>query len=79
MKNATLTVFLPDEFLWFFFPGVHRKTGKEVAIKVIDKFRFPTKEERALKNEVTILQVLQLYMCYICFVYIDVVVVVVVL
>ena len=39
------------------FLGVHRKTGKEVAIKVIDKFRFPSKEERALKNEVTILQV----------------------
>ena len=37
--------------------GVHRKTGKDVAVKVIDKFRFPTKEERALKNEVTILQV----------------------
>lgn len=38
------------------YGGVHRKTGKEVAIKVIDKFRFPTKEERALKNEVIILQ-----------------------
>ncbi|XP_047133176.1 serine/threonine-protein kinase D1 isoform X2 [Hydra vulgaris] len=38
------------------YGGVHRKTGKDVAVKVIDKSRFPTKEERALKNEVTILQ-----------------------
>ena len=55
-----VTHFIPD-FNYYkllcFFSGVHRKTGKEVAIKVIDKFRFPTKEERALKNEVTILQV----------------------
>lgn len=51
----------PDEILGsgqfgVVYGGVHRKTGKEVAVKVIDKFRFPTKEERALKNEVTILQ-----------------------
>ncbi|XP_065056101.1 serine/threonine-protein kinase D1-like isoform X2 [Rhopilema esculentum] len=38
------------------YGGVHRKTGRDVAVKVIDKLRFPTKEERALKNEVTILQ-----------------------
>ncbi|XP_065661834.1 serine/threonine-protein kinase D3 isoform X3 [Hydra vulgaris] len=38
------------------YGGVHRKTGKDVAVKVIEKSRFPSKEERALKNEVTILQ-----------------------
>nr|XP_047132575.1 serine/threonine-protein kinase D3 [Hydra vulgaris] len=38
------------------YGGVHRKTKKEVAVKVIDKSRFPTQEERALKNEVTILE-----------------------
>jgi len=51
----------PDEILGsgqfgVVYGGVHRKTGGEVAVKVIDKFRFPTKEERALKNEVIILQ-----------------------
>lgn len=38
------------------YSGVHRVKGSHVAVKVIDKNRFPTKEERALKNEVTILQ-----------------------
>lgn len=36
--------------------GVHRKSGRAVAIKVIDKLRFPTKQEAQLKNEVSILQ-----------------------
>ena len=45
-----------DTFI-FEHVGQHRKTGREVAVKVIDKLRFPTKEERALKNEVMILQV----------------------
>lgn len=36
--------------------GVHRKSGRGVAIKVIDKLRFPTKQEAQLKNEVAILQ-----------------------
>ena len=31
-------------------------SGRSVAIKVIDKMRFPTKQETALKNEVSILQ-----------------------
>ena len=31
-------------------------SGRSVAIKVIDKMRFPTKQEAALKNEVAILQ-----------------------
>ena len=39
------------------FAGKHKKTGREVAIKVIDKLRFPTKQEEQLKNEVSILQV----------------------
>lgn len=39
------------------FPGVHRESGRDVAIKVIDKLRFPTKQEAQLKNEVAILQV----------------------
>jgi protein kinase D len=38
------------------YGGVHRMTGTAVAIKVIDKMRFPTKQEAALKNEVQILQ-----------------------
>lgn len=33
-----------------------RKTRTAVAIKVIDKLRFPTKQEAQLKNEVQILQ-----------------------
>lgn len=36
--------------------GLHRKTLRPVAIKVIDKLRFPTKQEAQLKNEVAILQ-----------------------
>lgn len=38
------------------YGGVHRRTNREVAIKVIDKLRFPTKQEAQLKNEVAILQ-----------------------
>ncbi|XP_013882259.1 protein kinase D4 [Austrofundulus limnaeus] len=38
------------------FKGTHRQTGRSVAIKVIDKTRFPTKQERQLRNEVGILQ-----------------------
>ena len=37
--------------------GKHRDDDREVAIKVIDKLRFPTKQEAQLKNEVCILQV----------------------
>lgn len=51
----------PDEVLGsgqfgIVYGGVHRKSGKSVAIKVIDKLRFPTKQEAQLKNEVSILQ-----------------------
>ncbi|XP_055853207.1 serine/threonine-protein kinase D1 isoform X1 [Episyrphus balteatus] len=51
----------PDEVLGsgqfgVVYGGVHKKTRREVAIKVIDKLRFPTKQEAQLKNEVAILQ-----------------------
>nr|XP_029717451.1 serine/threonine-protein kinase D1 [Aedes albopictus]XP_029717452.1 serine/threonine-protein kinase D1 [Aedes albopictus]XP_029717453.1 serine/threonine-protein kinase D1 [Aedes albopictus]XP_029717454.1 serine/threonine-protein kinase D1 [Aedes albopictus]XP_029717455.1 serine/threonine-protein kinase D1 [Aedes albopictus]XP_029717456.1 serine/threonine-protein kinase D1 [Aedes albopictus]XP_029717457.1 serine/threonine-protein kinase D1 [Aedes albopictus]XP_029717458.1 serine/threonine- len=51
----------PDEVLGsgqfgIVYGGVHRKTHRTVAIKVIDKLRFPTKQEAQLKNEVAILQ-----------------------
>jgi len=39
------------------FLGLQKSTGSEVAIKVIDKLRFPHKEEAVLKNEVSILKV----------------------
>ncbi|KAL8618364.1 hypothetical protein ACOMHN_047436 [Nucella lapillus] len=38
------------------YGGRHRKSNREVAIKVIDKLRFPTKQEAQLKTEVAILQ-----------------------
>lgn len=41
----------------FLYLGVHRESGREVAIKIIDKSRFPTKQEAQLKNEYSILQV----------------------
>ena len=51
----------PDEVLGsgqfgIVYGGVHRKSSRTVAIKVIDKLRFPTKQEAQLKNEVAILQ-----------------------
>ncbi|CAH3137198.1 unnamed protein product [Porites lobata] len=46
----------PDEILGsgqfgIVYGGVHRESGRDVAIKVIDKLRFPTKQEAQLKNE----------------------------
>ncbi|XP_075262638.1 serine/threonine-protein kinase D3-like isoform X2 [Convolutriloba macropyga] len=38
------------------YAGVHRLSRREVAVKVIDKLRFPTKQEAQLKNEVAILR-----------------------
>lgn len=46
-----------DVFCLSQFTGVHRESGSEVAVKVIDKLRFPTKQEAQLKNEVAILKV----------------------
>ncbi|XP_047994235.1 serine/threonine-protein kinase D1 isoform X2 [Leguminivora glycinivorella] len=51
----------PDEVLGsgqfgIVYGGLHRRTQQPVAIKVIDKLRFPTKQEAQLKNEVAILQ-----------------------
>ncbi|XP_063627786.1 serine/threonine-protein kinase D1 [Cydia splendana] len=51
----------PDEVLGsgqfgIVYGGLHRRTEQPVAIKVIDKLRFPTKQEAQLKNEVAILQ-----------------------
>lgn len=37
--------------------GIQRKTNKSVAIKVIDKLKFPSSKEAALRVEVEILQV----------------------
>ncbi|XP_047459956.1 serine/threonine-protein kinase D3-like [Mugil cephalus] len=38
------------------YRGTHRKSGRLVAIKIIDKTRFPSKQERQLRNEAVILQ-----------------------
>uniref|UniRef100_A0A8C5N2Z3 protein kinase C n=1 Tax=Leptobrachium leishanense TaxID=445787 RepID=A0A8C5N2Z3_9ANUR len=43
------------------FGGKHRKTGRDVAIKVIDKLRFPSRQESQLRNEVAILQNLRFH------------------
>lgn len=49
---------ISDLSLFYALPsGKHRKTGRDVAVKVIDKLRFPTKQESQLRNEVAILQV----------------------
>lgn len=47
------------------YGGKHRKTGRDVAIKVIDKMRFPTKQESQLRNEVAILQVKKKKSCFV--------------
>ncbi|XP_043553979.1 serine/threonine-protein kinase D1 isoform X1 [Chiloscyllium plagiosum] len=58
---STVYQIFPDEVLGsgqfgIVYGGKHRKTGRDVAIKVIDKLRFPTKQESQLRNEVAILQ-----------------------
>uniref|UniRef100_A0A8C8RAM8 protein kinase C n=1 Tax=Pelusios castaneus TaxID=367368 RepID=A0A8C8RAM8_9SAUR len=60
---ATVYQIFPDEVLGsgqfgVVYGGKHRKTGRDVAVKVIDKLRFPTKQESQLRNEVAILQIL---------------------
>ena len=42
----------------FLFSGQSRQNSKAVAVKVIDKLRFPHKHESQLRTEVTILQTL---------------------
>jgi len=42
--------------------GRRRSDDGDVAIKVIDKLRFPTKQEAQLKNEVAILQVFHVFL-----------------
>ncbi|KAM9302394.1 serine/threonine-protein kinase D3-like [Gastrophryne carolinensis] len=51
----------PDEVLGsgqfgIVYGGKHRKTGRDVAVKIIDKLRFPSRQESQLRNEVAILQ-----------------------
>ncbi|XP_029349541.1 serine/threonine-protein kinase D1 isoform X1 [Echeneis naucrates] len=58
--NSVYQIF-PDEVLGsgqfgIVYGGKHRKSGRDVAIKIIDKLRFPTKQESQLRNEVAILQ-----------------------
>ncbi|XP_045502456.1 serine/threonine-protein kinase D1 [Colias croceus] len=60
-EMAQLYQIHPDEVLGsgqfgIVYAGLHRDTARPVAIKVIDKLRFPTKQEAQLKNEVAILQ-----------------------
>uniref|UniRef100_A0A673CH35 protein kinase C n=1 Tax=Sphaeramia orbicularis TaxID=375764 RepID=A0A673CH35_9TELE len=60
--NSIYQIF-PDEVLGsgqfgIVYGGKHRKSGRDVAIKIIDKLRFPTKQESQLRNEVAILQIL---------------------
>ncbi|KAM6949587.1 LOW QUALITY PROTEIN: protein kinase D4, partial [Aplochiton taeniatus] len=50
-----------DEFLGsgqfgVVYGGTHRQSGRTVAVKVIDKTRFPNEQERQLRNEVAFLQ-----------------------
>ena len=47
---------LPNSATIVFLLGVHRKSSREVAVKVVDKLRFPNKQKAALKNELAILQ-----------------------
>ncbi|XP_061676320.1 serine/threonine-protein kinase D1 isoform X8 [Syngnathoides biaculeatus] len=60
--NSIYQIF-PDEVLGsgqfgIVYGGKHRKSSRDVAIKIIDKLRFPTKQESQLRNEVAILQIL---------------------
>ncbi|RVE49778.1 hypothetical protein evm_005508 [Chilo suppressalis] len=61
VEMAQVYQIFPDEVLGsgqfgIVYGGLHRRTMRPVAIKVIDKLRFPTKQEAQLKNEVAILQ-----------------------
>lgn len=39
------------------YSGIHRKTGRHVAVKLINKMKFPNNKEAALRTEVDILSV----------------------
>ena len=56
-KNNKVQIIWFEIRIIYIISGKHRKTVREVAIKVIDKLRFPNKQEAQLKNEVSILQV----------------------
>ena len=49
---------MPLRIFFIFLPGQSRQNSKAVAVKVIDKLRFPHKHESQLRTEVTILQTL---------------------
>ena len=57
MSRVELDMHLDIFRLSHFILSSCRVSGRSVAIKIIDKMRFPTKQEAALKNEVSILQV----------------------
>ncbi|XP_078516952.1 serine/threonine-protein kinase D3-like [Lissotriton helveticus] len=64
MDISNLYQIFPDDVLGSgqfgtVYGGKHRKSGRNVAIKVIDKLRFPTRQESQLRNEVAILQALR--------------------
>lgn len=50
------SILLYTQLLCYGFLGIHRKTGKHVAVKLIDKLKFPSNKEAALRTEVEILQ-----------------------
>jgi hypothetical protein len=54
---SVLFRFFPHYLVCLFVVGIHRDSRREVAVKVIDKLRFPNKQESVLKNEVAILKV----------------------
>ena len=58
LLNAAFLLYVSCQLILFYsLTGKHRTTGRDVAIKVIDKMSFPTKQESQLRNEVAILQV----------------------
>ncbi|MGH0146344.1 UNVERIFIED_CONTAM: hypothetical protein FKN15_008083 [Acipenser sinensis] len=61
MDFSSVYQIFPDELLGsgqfgIVYAGKHRKSGRDVAVKAIDKARFPSNQERQLRNEVSILQ-----------------------
>ena len=54
--KSSQKMFLGSGQFGIVYGAVHRTTARAVAIKVIDKQRFPQTQEAQLKNEVAILQ-----------------------